>query len=130
MVEAVATQSSPEPVRLLEGMCPDCYGNVVLRMDGRTLYCECEDCGHTEHTSNKQLIAKAYDSSQNYGPKSSRISLRLIGRVLLESYRNGYVLTELGRSIGETLDSVYRGMVDDVAPEEIILLKKEGLIND
>jgi len=64
----------------------------------------------------------------NYGPKEKRAALSFAGRIIWEAYRNGGVLTDLGNVIGECIDSLVRGFPEELEPEELEKIKKEGLI--
>ena len=105
---------------VLEGKCPNCYGNLVLNEE--ELSVTCEDCGHSENTKDRRLFAELALEAVEYGPKEKRLEPTPIGKLFLEPF-NG-----LSQYLRETLEEAIRGL--DIEEYDYEQLLKYGLVYD
>lgn len=104
---------------ILEGKCPNCYGNLIL--DPKEKSVTCEDCGVTEKTNKKSDVDDMLLEAVEYGPKENRYPPTRFGTLLLEP---GGGLAEY---LKDTLRKAMKGL--DLDPEEIETLRAWRLID-
>ena len=92
---------------LLEGLCPQCYGNLIMSESGYTV--TCEDCGATDTATKKEDLALLLckygvipnrsdglksmwlmlkNQAVEYGPMENRRVLTLAGKGLLACWED------------------------------------------
>lgn len=131
-------------MRILEGKCPHCFGNLVLSEQGYTI--TCEDCKATSTAtakhpddlvrlllhcdvvprttaSLKELWIILKTRSLEYGPEDQRQILTPAGVIIVRSYDEGEEVR--GDEIMDLVEAS-RGLITD--PEKVKKLKEGGFI--
>lgn len=105
---------------ILEGKCPNCFGNLVLGEEDMSL--TCEDCEYHENTKDKRTFAAALEEAEEWGPEDKRLVPSEVGKLLLEPYsgRTGY--------LRDTLEEAMKGL--EMEDSDLELLKKYKLIEE
>lgn len=68
---------------VIEKECPNCFGNLVLDVEERSV--TCEDCDYTDMTKDKRTFALTCELAVEYGPKESRPELTELGNLILNN---------------------------------------------
>lgn len=109
-------------MKLVEGKCPSCYGNLILHPETRTA--DCEDCDYRSTKAPTKGLWSALELlADDYGPKELRQSLTFAGKVAVSSFRNDEAVTD--SEVWEAYRA-HKGLVSD--PAILARLRTEGLI--
>ena len=103
---------------VLEGKCPDCFGNLICIEESLSL--ECEDCSYKEETKDKKLLLVALDGAEEWGPKDKRQYPSRFGNLILDPFSASTVF------LRDTLEEAIKGL--DLEEGELEQLKKYNLI--
>lgn len=130
---------------ILEGLCPHCYGNLVMSEEGYTL--TCEECGATDTATKKEELATVLVKygvmpnrsdglksiwtmlqvkAKEYGSMEKRRGLTLAGKGLLKSFRACEIPADAQcEEIDQALEAS-RGLITD--EKTLKHLEEEGFI--
>lgn len=110
-------------MKVLEGECPSCHGNLVVDFDEGTL--TCEDCDFVDVHKGKigrKLALELEEKCVEYGDKDKRLKPSIIGKLFLKPYDG------LSEYLRTTLEEAVRG--GDMEDYELDQLNKYGLLDN